>query len=41
MEKELAALHDIAMSTIGNLIGGSLISGAVYWFVCIRRRPGR
>jgi formate/nitrite transporter len=32
------ALHNIAVSTIGNLIGGSLMVGAVYWFVYLRRR---
>lgn len=31
-------LHNIAVSTIGNLIGGSLMVGAVYWFVYLRRR---
>ena len=34
------ALHNIAVATIGNLIGGSLMVGAVYWFVYLRRRPG-
>jgi len=33
-----AALHNIAVSTLGNLIGGSLMVGAVYWFVYLRRR---
>jgi formate/nitrite transporter FocA (FNT family) len=37
----LAAVHNIAIATIGNLIGGSLMVGAVYWFVYLRRRPGR
>lgn len=36
-----AALHNVAVATIGNLIGGSLLVGAVYWFVYLRRRPGR
>lgn len=36
-----AAVHNIAVATIGNLIGGSLMVGAVYWFVYLRRRPGR
>ncbi|MGD9783155.1 MAG: formate/nitrite transporter family protein [Hyphomicrobiaceae bacterium] len=31
-----AALHNIAVATIGNLIGGSLLVGAVYWFVYLR-----
>ena len=34
----LAALHNIAVATIGNLVGGSLMVGAVYWFVYLRRR---
>lgn len=32
------AAHNIAVATIGNLIGGSLLVGAVYWFVYLRRR---
>jgi formate/nitrite transporter len=32
------ALHNIAVATIGNLVGGSLMVGAVYWFVYLRRR---
>ena len=31
-----AALHNIAVATVGNLIGGSLMVGAVYWFVYLR-----
>jgi formate/nitrite transporter len=31
------ALHNIAVSTIGNLVGGSLMVGVVYWFVYLRR----
>jgi formate/nitrite transporter len=31
-------LHNIAIATIGNLIGGSLLVGVVYWFVYLR--PG-
>ncbi|MFO1110938.1 MAG: formate/nitrite transporter family protein [Bradyrhizobium sp.] len=31
-----AAAHNIAVATIGNLIGGSLLVGAVYWFVYLR-----
>jgi formate/nitrite transporter len=34
----LAALRNIAVATLGNLIGGSLMVGAVYWFVFLRRR---
>lgn len=30
--------HNIVVATIGNLIGGSLMVGAVYWFVYLRRR---
>lgn len=33
-----AALHNILVATIGNLIGGSLMVGGVYWFVYLRRR---
>lgn len=33
-----AALHNIVVATIGNLIGGSLMVGAVYWFVYLRGR---
>ncbi len=33
-----AALHNIAIATVGNLIGGSLMVGAVYWFLYLRRR---
>jgi formate transporter len=24
--------------TIGNIVGGGVLVGAVYWFVCLRRR---
>ena len=34
-----SALHNIAVSTLGNLVGGSLMVGAVYWFVHLRNRP--
>jgi formate transporter len=33
-----SALHNIGVATIGNLVGGSLMVGAVYWFVYLRRR---
>lgn len=36
-----SALHNIVVSTIGNLVGGSLMVGAVYWFVYLRRRWDR
>ncbi len=32
------AVHNIVVATIGNLVGGSLMVGAVYWFVYLRRR---
>jgi formate/nitrite transporter len=32
------ALHNIAVATAGNLLGGSLMVGAVYWFVYLRNR---
>jgi formate transporter len=31
-------LHNIVVATAGNLVGGSLMVGAVYWFVYLRRR---
>ncbi|MEZ5821582.1 MAG: formate/nitrite transporter family protein [Xanthobacteraceae bacterium] len=34
----MGAVHNVAVATIGNLIGGSLMVGAVYWFVYLRRR---
>lgn len=34
----LGAFHNIIVATIGNLIGGSLMVGAVYWFVYLRQR---
>jgi formate/nitrite transporter len=33
-----SALHNIVVATVGNLIGGSLMVGGVYWFVHLRRR---
>jgi formate/nitrite transporter len=33
------AFHNVVVATIGNLVGGSLLVGAVYWFVYLRR-PG-
>lgn len=32
------AIHNIAITTFGNLVGGSLMVGAVYWFVYLRTR---
>jgi formate transporter len=32
------ALHNITVATIGNLVGGSLMVGLIYWFVYLRRR---
>lgn len=32
------ALHNIIVATMGNLVGGSLMVGAIYWFVYLRRR---
>jgi formate transporter len=31
------ALHNIVVAPIGNLVGGSLLVEAVYWFVYLRR----
>lgn len=37
----LNILHNIAVATIGNLVGGSVLVGIVYWFVHLRgRRSG-
>lgn len=33
-----SAFHNIVVTTVGNLVGGSLMVGAVYWFVYLRRR---
>jgi formate/nitrite transporter len=33
-----AILHNLVVTTIGYLIGGSLMVGAVYWFVYLRKR---
>jgi len=33
-----ATLHNIVVATVGNLLGGSLMVGAVYWFVYLRGR---
>lgn len=33
-----AALHNILVATAGNLVGGSLMVGVVYWFVYLRGR---
>lgn len=35
------AFHNIAVSTFGNLIGGSVLVGIVYWFVYLRPSVGR
>jgi formate/nitrite transporter len=35
-----SALHNIAVSTVGNLVGGSVLVGAVYWFVYLRPSRG-
>jgi formate/nitrite transporter len=32
------ALHNIAVATAGNLLGGSLLVGGVYWFIYLRGR---
>lgn len=34
----VSALHNIVVATVGNLVGGSLMVGAVYWFVYLRKR---
>jgi formate transporter len=32
------ALHNVVVATMGNLVGGSLMVGAIYWFLYLRRR---
>lgn len=32
------SLHNVVVATVGNLVGGSVMVGAVYWFVYLRRR---
>ena len=32
------ALHNVVVATLGNLVGGSLMVGAVYWFLYLRHR---
>lgn len=34
-----SAIRNIEVTTIGNLAGGSLMVGAIYWFVYLRNRP--
>ena len=36
-----AAAHNVIVATIGNLIGGSLMVGAVYWLVYLRQRRSK
>ena len=33
------AVHNIVVATAGNLVGGSLMVGAVYWFLYLRGQP--
>jgi formate/nitrite transporter len=33
--------HNLLPVTIGNIIGGAVLVGAVYWFVYLRKRPAR
>jgi formate transporter len=33
-----AAFHNVLVTTMGNLVGGSLMANAVYWFVYLRPR---
>jgi formate transporter len=33
-----SALHNVVLATLGNLVGGSLLVGAVYWFVYLGGR---
>jgi formate transporter len=36
---ERFVVHNLLPVTIGNVVGGALMVGAVYWFVYLRRRP--
>jgi formate transporter len=31
-------IHNVAFATLGNLLGGSLLVGAIYWFVHLRKQ---
>jgi formate/nitrite transporter len=31
-------IHNVAFATLGNLLGGSLLVGAIYWFVYLRKQ---
>jgi formate/nitrite transporter FocA (FNT family) len=31
--------HNLVPSTLGNVVGGALLVGSVYWFVYLRSRP--
>jgi formate/nitrite transporter len=33
-----SSIHNIAVATLGNLVGGSMMVGVVYWFVYLRAR---
>ena len=33
-------MHNLLPVTIGNIIGGAVLVGAVYWFVYLRERSG-
>ena len=33
-------LRNLVAVTIGNMVGGGVLVGAVYWFIYLRRRPG-
>jgi formate/nitrite transporter FocA (FNT family) len=34
---QLGSRHNIVVATASNLVGGSLMVGAAYWFVYLRR----
>ena len=37
----LATLRNLVVVTAGNIVGGGVLVGTVYWFVYLRNRPGR
>jgi len=33
------AVHNVVIATLGNIVGGSLMVGAIYWLLYLRKRP--
>jgi formate/nitrite transporter FocA (FNT family) len=36
-----SSVSNIVVATLGNLVGGSLMVGAIYWFIYLRRTAGK